>query len=317
VPHPRQPTRDGCQVATLDGCQVAATVLLTISATNEGMVAMLGLRARVSGRPPVTMALGQQRYLITSGWSWTRSRRSKLAKGLFHGTGIDDREDHLQWFAHRDPQRGSSIAIEVVDVAVADWPRRSPRRNTDWQEYFREHRVKDRHSIEQLAARLREVRQMSPRPADSDSVQRPSVGVSVSLDGHPLGKIGVGDPGSLSVTVYLRHRPDGDMVHLHVHGGENVGRDRWRWRKWRWEERKLAHGARVRIDIVGPTDVDPGEIREIVSYKPTTAEELREALRELRKKVKLDRYRKEAIEMMARDRARPTPRHYPRATIRV
>ena len=88
------------------------------------------------------MALPQDDYVVVAGASWRRSSPRTPAESLFHGTGLDDRYDHLKWLWIRDPARRLWMDIEVVDASVAAKPRRLPRRAIDWKEFFEKMREK-------------------------------------------------------------------------------------------------------------------------------------------------------------------------------
>ena len=278
---------------------------------------MLGLRTQVSGRAPVMMALNQEHYVVTAGASWRREANTKSAGLTLHGTGIDDREDHLEWFVVADAIRGSWIEITVVDIAIADSPRRKPRRRVDWPAHFRAERMKDRRRIAELFARLKQTkhgRAWVSRP-ELASPRDPAVGFLVTLNGRPVGRVGVGDPGALSVDIVLRQRPGGAIARLNVHGGENLG-GAWRWRSWEWEGRQLQVSDQLRIEVVEPDQLDLGRIREVKSYEPQTEEQIRDALKILRRSVRT-RHSAKAARMKALDEDRPAPRRYPRTPIRL
>jgi hypothetical protein len=276
---------------------------------------MIGLSVRVSGRPPVTMALSQGKGLVSAGGSWWKKRNSRSTT-LFHGTGVDDRDDALEWFTIKQPARGTAIEIEVVETRTADWPRRRPRRAVDWRAHFRRQLARDRHTIGRLSARLRRGRVESSSVPESQSRRSPMLGFLVSLDSHRLGRVGVASPGSLDVTVYLKYTPNKVSVRLHAQGRENLGHDTWRSRRWNWSGQDLRVGQRIRIEVVEPIDLDLGETGEIDTRSPTSPDEIRNTLSALRTAIRTNQYKRRASDMVAWDRSRPAPRSYRRTPIR-
>jgi hypothetical protein len=98
---------------------------------------MVGLRARWSSDPAITMALDQERYVVSAGASWKAKRNSKTSTILFHGVGVDDKDDVLRWFSQRQPLSGTWIEIEIVETDTGEWPRRKPHRKVNWGAIFR------------------------------------------------------------------------------------------------------------------------------------------------------------------------------------
>src|SRR5687767_6388553 len=120
---------------------------------------MLGLRVQVRGCAPIVAALTQKKpYLVSAGASWRRKSRRSIARSSIHGTGMDDRDDHLRWLSVQNPPRGSWIDIAVVDASIATAPRRLPRPRMDWRSVFAAIRGRERARIADLQVRLDQVR---------------------------------------------------------------------------------------------------------------------------------------------------------------
>src|SRR5262245_47953099 len=101
------------------------------------------------------MGLDQDRYLVAASVQWHGYASRRRAVVRFDGTGIDDRDDHLVWFADGAAAPGSRIDITVVNAAAAHSPRRAPRRNASWlRARIRAGAARDRRLMARLAARL-------------------------------------------------------------------------------------------------------------------------------------------------------------------
>lgn len=233
--------------------------------------------------------------------------RARAADPSFHCIGIDDRNDHLDWLIAPAADRRSWIDITVVDTNTADSPQRRRRRKTDWRAHFAAVRKRDRRRTAELSVRLRQVRSGIETAPRMLPVGRPTLAFLVTLNGRRLGRVGVGDPGTLSVTVFARRHLGRENVRLVVHAGESLGRSSWRWLHWKWNYRRLKVGDRVRIQIVAPRRLDIPHGREVKNYEPTRAGEIRAALRRLGNY----RYGWEAAQMLKYERRRPSPRRYP------
>jgi len=278
---------------------------------------VVGLRARCSSHPAITMALDQERYVVSAGAFWKAKRNSKRPTILFHGTGIDDKDDAVVWFSQTQPSSGSWIEIEIVETDSGDWPRRTPRRKVDWRAIFRRKQARDRRTLEALSMRIQ---RLGPQPVSARewdrSLRPPSCGFLLTLDDQALGRIGVGNPGSMHVDVFLKRSAKGVSIRLQADGSETLGSDARRWRHWSWVERPLRIGQRLRIDVVEPTDLDLGDVRRVVSFVPRGESEIRSAIKGLRAAIRSNLYSKQARQMITLNRNRPEPRHYPREPIR-
>jgi hypothetical protein len=233
------------------------------------MAKLFGLRVRIAGRAPISMALDQAHYLVSAGASWRRLKTERRASATFDGTGLDDRLDHLTWFAAAAPV-GARIDVAVRDLKAG-------------------------------------------RPCPSVAAERPSTcGFLVTLNGRHLARVGVADPGTLSVTVYARRDGNQYGAHLHLHGGDALN-DGWRWRTWEPSSVELRVGDRVRITRVAPTRLERGAIRGIEPTLPTDAVDIRGWLKDLRRQVSARGQRATLARLTAEERARPEPRSYSRA----
>jgi hypothetical protein len=134
----------------------------------------------------------------------------------------------------------------------------------------------------------------------------------VTLNNDDLGRVGVSDPGSLSIDVAVRRRPQKHAVYLRVHGGDHVGTSCWRWRKWPWDHRPLEIGDRVRIEVVAPVRFSPGRAEGLETSEVAEVADISRKLTELRKRLKSGYYRKETAAMLQADRQRLPARRYSR-----
>jgi len=273
---------------------------------------MLGLRVRVRGHPTLTLALLQDSYLVSAGASWRRHGRSRTAQLHFQGTGIDDRDDHLKWLWVPDPPPASWIDVSVVEASTPTVPRRHRRRKINWRQFFSRIRERDLRRIAELETRLRKLKSGTPYPVPIWSSRPPAVGFRVTLNGRQLGRIGVADPGSLSVAVYARQRNERQSVYLSVHGGDQLGHQTWRWCEWAWGERRLSIGDRVRIAFIPPVRLDTNGVGELDTREAVRPTDISKELRELRMWLKSDLYRKETAAMLEAERTRFPARRYSR-----
>ena len=275
---------------------------------------MLGLRVRLRGRSPLTLALPQEDYVIATGASWRRTSPRKVAESYFYGTGVDDRFDHLRWLWIRDPVRRLWMNIEVVDASVAAAPRRQPRRAIKWKEFFGKMRARDRQRARELEARLRQARSANSYREPRWTTHPPALGFRVTLNGRELGRIGVCDPGSLSVDVVVRQRPDKHTAYLMIYGGDHVGPRSWRWREWPYDTR-LEIGDRVRIEVVAPVRLSSGRVQKLKTTEATDVAGITRELKELHKRLKSNYYRKQTADMVQAERDRLPARRYPHGLI--
>jgi hypothetical protein len=273
---------------------------------------MLGLRVHVRGRPPLTLALPQDHYLVTAGASWDRRSPRKQAASCFHGTGMDDRADHLKWFWVKNPPRRLWMDVVVVDEAVAAAPRRHPRRAIDWKDFFRKLRAKDLKRTRELEARMRQARSGTFYREPVWAAHPPALGFRVTLNRRELGRFAVSDPGALSINVYVKHRSDAHDAYLVIHGGDHVGPNSWRWRKWPRDTRRLRVGDRVRIEVVAPIRLSSSRVGRLDTTEVTDIAGITRELKELHKRLQSDSYRKEVANMLRYERERPPPRRYSR-----
>ena len=215
----------------------------------------------------------------------------------------------------RDPERRLWMDIEVVDAPVADAPRRQPRRRMKWKEFFRKMRARELKRARKLEARLRQARSgFYVQPGWTS--KPPALGFRVTLNGRELGRIGVGDPGSLSIDVAVMQRPDKHTAYLMIDGGDRVGQHSWRSRTWPRETRGLKVGDRVRIEVVAPVRLSSGRLQKLETMEPTNVAGIARELKELRKRSKSGYYRKLPHDMLRADRDRPPARRYPRGLMR-
>jgi hypothetical protein len=272
---------------------------------------MLGLRVEASGRAPVVMALDQDHWGVTAEAAWRKYLPRERARTVLRATGVDDRDDLLTWFAIGNARPGAWLDVTVVDTPVADVPRRKPRRKRNWRALLRA-RVKDQlRDIAELAAQLRALRAGKQRPQHVPSGQTSSVGFGVTVNGRSLGRLGIGELGSLSVAVSAGRGPGGEYAFTNVHGGDRIGRDR-HWRRWGWQRLDLRVGDRVRIAVVAPLELDVGEIYKYEPWPPAIADQVRWHLNDLRRSVTPRGQRARLARMLAFDRERPPPRRYGR-----
>jgi hypothetical protein len=277
-------------------------------------MAMLGLRARVSGGRAFTMALDQEHYLVSADASWRWRRGARAASVQFNGAGNDDREDSLRWFEVGPRSRRAAMDVEVVETGRADSPRRNPRPKVDYEALALKRRPEQERELASLSAQLEEGR-LLPTPA-APPTPRPDVGFRITVDGQTLGTIGMGGHGSLTVTVYVGRQP-GERIGpvLAVHGGEHLGEDTFRWREWFGRPTPLGVGQHVRIELVDPRTADLGRVREFVTYRPKTLEEVRARLAELKGEMRPEWWAKKAARQAKYQRSRPPARSYPRGTL--
>jgi hypothetical protein len=277
---------------------------------------MLSLRVRVRGRHPLTLALPQEDYVIAAGASWRRASPRKSAESYFHGTGLDDRFDHLRWLWIRDPVRRLWIDIEVVDASVAVPPRRQPRRAIHWKEFFEKLRAKDLKRAKELDVRLREARSGIYYQEPRWAAHPPALGFRVTLNRRELNRLGVSDPGALSIDVVLRHRFNKQSAHLSVNGGDRVGQSSWRPRTWPCDGRRLTIGDRLRIEVVAPVRLSRGRGQGIETTEVSDVASITRELKELNKRLTSGYYRRSTADMLRVERERPPARRYPRHLIR-
>lgn len=277
---------------------------------------MLGLRVHVRGCSPLTLALPQKRYVVSAGAFWRRGRPRDHAESYFHGTGIDDRMDHLKWLWIQDPARKLWMDIEVVDASVAAAPRRQPRRAINWKRFFTELRARDRKRMRMLEARLRRALSGILYRESEWTSQPPALGYRVALNGRALGRVGVQDPGTVSVTVVVKQHRGRQSAYLSIHGGDRVGQSSWRWRTWPFDNRGLKVGDRVRIEVVAPVRLSCGRVQKLETTEVADPADIAREVKELRKRVESTYYRKEADDVIQTERTRPPTRHYPRGSIR-
>lgn len=247
-----------------------------------------------------------------AGASWRRTSPRKHVESYFHGTGVDDRADHLRWLWIRDPARRLWMDIAVVDDSVAAVPRRQPRRPSDWKEFFGKVRARDLKRTRELEARLRQARSGISYREPRWATHPPALGFRVTLNRRELGRIGVSDPGSLSIDVVVRQRPDKHSAYLMIHGGDRVGQRSWRWRKWPCDTRGLHVGDRVRIEVVTPVRLSSSRVQGLETTEVTDVAGVTQELKELRKRLKLDYYRKETADILRAERERLPARRYAR-----
>jgi hypothetical protein len=232
------------------------------------------------------------------------------------GSGLDDQDDHLMWSSSEPSAVRAWMAITIVETAAGDPPRRLPRSRGDWDARFRRMRAENRGEIADLARRLRQPNWHPAPPQIPPLPSRADYGFVVTVDDRLIGSAGVAGHGTLSVDVVLKRRGAKISASLHVHGGENLDGLTWRWRRWRWgDQRKLDVGQRVRIEVGEPYHLSLGDVRELTCYRPTTRQEARARLVDLRRAIK--RYASQARAMKAYHRTRPAPRSYPRTPIRA
>lgn len=255
------------------------------------------------------MALDQERYLLSVEASWRRGSSRKKARMSFTGTGVDDRDDHLRWFKVDDVRIGSSIEVVVVDTAVADPPARAPRVTVEKLKRAQARgRLRDG-SIAGVKARLHALRTGEPIPVVQPPERPSAVGFSVAINGRLVRRVGVGNPGLLTVTVLGRRTPDGFGARFYVHGGD-AAVDGYLFRRWDNADLRLEVGDRVSITCIAPTNLDRGRINAANESMPATAAELQAFLRHLRRS---DRATRAALARFAAyERKRPAPRSYPR-----
>jgi hypothetical protein len=278
---------------------------------------MLGLNVYVRGRPPVSAALAQDDYVVIAGAAWRRDRPGAEAEWLFHTTGIDDRGDSLRWLWLTESPWQTVMDVRVVDVAAASPPRRLPRRRIDWSEDFERMRVRDIDRVAELEATLRRV---APDTSDEEAGHReapwqtrpPGLAYKVTVNGVELGRIGVRDPGSLSVEVVARRRPQKQSASLHVHGGDRTGPKSWRWRGWSWSACPLAIGDQVRLEVVKPVRLSLSRFRKIESSDVVDIPRIARELKDLRKRLRSNWYQTQAVVMSGAQGERLPPRRYPR-----
>lgn len=272
---------------------------------------MLGLRVRLKGRRAILMSLDQERYVVSVDASWKRSGARKKARTAFTGTGLDDRDDHLRWFTVDDVRVGSTLEITVVDTPIAHPPMRVPRVTLRKVKRAQVRAVPDLRSIAVMKARLRALRAGTPPPIVVLSERPSAVGFRVMLNGRHLTRVGVGDPGTLDVSIYVRRAPDGRNARLYIHGGDRVS-DGYRWRRWATTDLRLKIGDRVSVACVTPRRLDRGEISATDDSLPTTAAEIQALLRHLRHSATTQRRRASLARFAAYERSRRAPRSYPR-----
>lgn len=268
------------------------------------------------GRSPLTLALPQEDYVVVAGASWHRTSPRTHAESYFHGTGVDDRADHLRWLWIGDPARRLWMDTAVVDASVAAAPRRQPRREIHWKAFFEKVRAKDLKRARELQARLRQTGSGISYREHRWATHSPALGFRVTLNRRELGRIAVSDPGSLSVDVVVRQRPDKHSVYLMIHGGDRVGQCSWHWRKWPGDIRPLEVGDRVRIEVVAPVRLSGGRVQGLETTEVTDVAGITRELKELRKRLKSDYYRKETADMLRVEQERLPARRYPRGLIR-
>jgi hypothetical protein len=168
-------------------------------------------------------------------------------------------------------------------------------------------------ALDLLQARLRQVRSGISYRAPKWVTHPLALGYRVILNGRELGRIGVHDPGSLSIDVVVRHRLGSHRAFLSIHGGERVGQCSWRWRKWTFDNRRLEVGDRVRIQVVAPVRLSCGRVQELETREVTDLAGITREVKELQKSLKLDYYRKEATDVIRAERERLPARRYPRS----
>jgi hypothetical protein len=245
---------------------------------------MYGLRVQVSGRPPVTMALNLESYQVSAS-AFARWRRQGTKPTFeFVGSGTDDRTDFLKWFSFEPSGTGAWMEITPVETTTADPPRRS-RRWMASRLRLQRSQARARRQIAEITRRLRRpewqptLLPIPPPPARAD------FGFVVTLDHRVIGSAGIGGRGSLSIDVFLKRRRRRLLLTLHVHSGEYFGPVTHRWRRWPWADwRDIDVGQRVRIEVGRPGQLDLGEVREVRRYLPTTRQEARVQLADLRRR---------------------------------
>jgi hypothetical protein len=257
------------------------------------------------------MALDQERYVVSVDASWKRSGFRKKARMAFSGSGVDDRHDFLRWFNADDVRVGSSIEVTVVDTRIAHPPTRAPRVTVERVKRRLAGAVPDSPTIAVMKARLRALRAGTASPVVLLPNRPSTVGFRVTLNGRHLVRVGVGDPGTLTVSIYVRLAPDGRGASLHIHGGDRVS-DGYRWRTWTDNDVGLNVGDRVRITFVAPKRLDRGQIRAIDDSLPTTVAEIQSFLRHLRHSATAQARRASLARYIRYERDRPAPRAYPR-----
>jgi hypothetical protein len=176
-------------------------------------------------------------------------------------------------------------------------------------------RARDRQRATELKARLRQARSGIFYREPGWTTHPPALGFRVTLNARELGRIGVCDPGSLSIDVVGRQRPDKQTACLMIYGGDHVGQRSWRRREWPYDTR-LELGDRVRIEVVAPVRLTSGRVQQLETSEPTDVARITRELKELHKRLKPDYYRKETADMLRAELHRLPPRRYPHRLIR-
>jgi hypothetical protein len=274
-------------------------------------VGVLGIRLVVRGRRPVVLGLSEEMPLVSAGASldsgWGR-RGGPMS--LFTGTGIDDRQDHVRWAWVEGPRAGAWIDMQVVEVTAGDVPVPRRRRRMDWRAFFARMARRDERRLRALEGRLARVRSGAPYVVPLKEPGPPARGLRVTLNGKVVGRIGVRNPGSLSVVVVGRRREAPGRFRLRIHGGERLGRRAWRWYEWPWNGRVLEVGDRVHIEVIAPRRLTRARVREVSVSEPRTETEIRDEIARLQKRARPWWYENEATSMQHEEALRPAPRLY-------
>jgi hypothetical protein len=272
---------------------------------------MIGLHIQVRGRRPVTEVLDQDNYLVAAGAVWRRTSPRHGAVAYFHGSGIDDRNDHVRWLRVPGIGRGDRLDIAIVDARTGTVPVRCPRRNIDWRKVLAEQRQKDLKRSRELEERLRDL-QVGKRFPERTWVRRlPAIAFRLKVNGRELGKVAVSDPGSLGIGVVVTRRAKYE-ARLSVHGSDRIGRYSSRERRWPWHDRRLRVGDRVSIEVVSPVGLSRGRIGKVQTSEPRGVQDIAQHLKQLRTRLASDYYRVEAVSLERAKRERSPARRYSR-----
>ena len=179
------------------------------SSGRQVMRGMFGLRVRMPGRAPVTMALDQSDYHVGAEATWRRTRHRRLARKprlSFSGTGLDDQSDLLRWFSFEPSASGAWMEITVVETAIADPPRRQPRLKVDWDAAHQRRLKADCREIASLTRVLRRPDLRRPPAPVPPPPLWAEYGFVVSLDDQVIGSAGVAGHGEVSVQLVVKRK---------------------------------------------------------------------------------------------------------------
>ena len=272
---------------------------------------MFGLRVKQSGSAAVILALPQERYLVSAGASIGRRRGQKGPAWRFQASGLDDNDDALRWLSSACPPIGARLSITIINSATATSPRRLPRRLFDWQNVFARQIEREKARLEVLEARLRQLAAGGIVAEQTWTGNSPPVALRVRVNDRDLGRLGVEQPGVLTVTVYAKTRGKQQVAALNISSGAQFGPRAWRWHDWSLANQRLAVADKLSLEVVEPRRLLPNTVRAVERDSATRAS-ISAEIAEIRGRLHSKYYAEQETSMREHSRSRAKPHRYPR-----